>query len=142
MPNWIPFAIMTALALATADIAVKFAANKISNSLGMLIYGSCVFLISSAWVLWQYFTGHEFHSERQGVIAAAVVGVSFCTVTIGLYITFAAGAPVSQASPMIRLAGLIIAATIGVLAFKEPFNLQFAVGMVLSVIGVLLILSR
>ena len=79
MPNWIPYAFVTIFALATADIAVKFAAGKISNSLGMLIYGSCVFLISLSWVIYQYCNGVQFHAERQGVIAAFVVGISFCT---------------------------------------------------------------
>lgn len=142
MPNWIVYAVATVIALATADIAVKLAANRISNSLGMLIYGSSVFLISSLWVLYQYFTGHEFYAERQGIIAATVVGIAFCSVTIGLYVTFAAGAPVSQASPMIRVGGLIIAALVGLLAFREPFNLQYAIGVVLAVSGVLLIVTR
>jgi len=142
MPSWIPYALMTLFALATADIAVKLASNKISNSLGMLIYGSCVFVISSVWVLYQYFSGHQFYAQRQGIVAAVVVGIAFCTVTIGLYLTFAAGAPISQASPAIRLGGLIIAAAIGLLAFREPFNLQYAVGMVLAITGVALIVTR
>ena len=142
MLNWIPFAIVTVVALATADVAVKLAAGKISNSLGMLIYGSCVFLISLSWVAYQYFSGHEFHAERQGVVAATVVGVAFCTVTIGLYLTFGAGAPVSQASPMIRLGGLMIASMIGILAFQEAFNVRYASGLLLAATGIYLIITR
>ena len=142
MPNWIPYAFVTIFALATADIAVKFAAGKISNSLGMLIYGSCVFLISLSWVIYQYSNGVQFHAERQGVIAAFVVGISFCTVTFGLYFTFEAGARISLSSPMIRVGGLVLASLFGLLAFRETLNLQYSIGVLLALVGVALLITR
>ena len=41
---WIPYALITAFALAAADFFVKLAAGKLSNSLALLIYGSSAFL--------------------------------------------------------------------------------------------------
>lgn len=46
--NWITFALFSAGALAAADICVKLAAGKLSNSLGLLIYGSCTIPFKAA----------------------------------------------------------------------------------------------
>src|SRR3990172_3040320 len=110
---WIPYALITAFALAAADFFVKLAAGKLSNSLGLLIYGSCTFLAGLGWVVWQKFNGATQFAQANGVWAALGVGVSFSIVTIGLYATFGAGAPISLASPVIRLGGLLLAGEIG-----------------------------
>jgi drug/metabolite transporter (DMT)-like permease len=139
---WIAYAAVTALFLAVADSSVKLAAGRLSSSLGLLIYGACTFSTGLGWVLWQYFHGDPFHAQASGVLFAMVVGVAFSAVTVGLYATFAAGAPISIASPVVRLGGLIVASVVGIAVLREPFSLRYVAGMLLVLLGLYLILTR
>lgn len=139
---WIPYALATALALAAADFFVKLAAGKLSNSLALLIYGSCAFLTGTGWVVWQKLNGVTQFAQANGVWAALGVGVSFSIVTIGLYATFGAGAPISVASPIIRLGGLLLAGLAGVVLLREPLTLRYTIGVALVLGGMYLVITR
>ena len=45
MPNWIFIAMGTAILLASADVFVKLASGKLSNSFALVIFGLCTFSI-------------------------------------------------------------------------------------------------
>ena len=140
--TWISYALGTAVALATADFCIKIASGKISNSLGLLFYGSCTFLAGMIWVLLDRTRGVDLYAQPVGILAAAGVGVAFSAVTIGLYITFGAGAPISLVSPIVRLVGLLIASIAGILLLHEPLTIRYIIGMVLAFSGVALIITR
>ena len=50
------------MALAAADFFIKLAAGKLSNSLGLLIYGSCTFIAGLSWVLLDKIRGVGLHA--------------------------------------------------------------------------------
>ena len=140
--NWIMYAVIAAVGLAAADVCLKLAGGRISTSLGLLIYGSCTFSMGLGWFLWQRFSGVAHHAQAPAVLASVGVGVSFCLVTAALYATFAAGAPISLASPFIRLGGLLVASIAGVMLWGEALTLRYAVGLLLACGGVYLIITR
>jgi drug/metabolite transporter (DMT)-like permease len=140
--SWILYALGTALALAAADFFVKLAAGKLSNSVALLLYGSCTFLTGLGWVLWQRARGVPQHAQTSGIVAALGVGVAFSLVTLGLYATFGVGAPISVASPFIRLGGLLLASLAGLTLLREPFSWRYAAGLLLACSGVYLIVTR
>ena len=140
--GWILYALGTALALATADFCVKLAAGKLSNSVALLLYGSCTFLTGLGWVLWQRAHGVPQHAQTSGILAALGVGVAFSLVTLGLYATFGAGAPISVASPVIRLGGLLLASLAGLVLLQEPLSWRYIIGLLLASSGVYLIVTR
>ena len=140
--NWLSFAFATAIALAAADFFVKLAAGKLSNSLGVLIYGSCTFLFGLGWVLWRHFQGLPQHAQPAGIIASLGVGLAFSLVTVGLYASFSAGAPISIASPVIRLIGLLLASLAGLALLDEPLTPRYVLGLLLAGGGVYLIITR
>lgn len=140
--RWLLFAFLTAVALATADFFVKLAAGKLSNSVGLFLYGSCTFVAGLIWVLWERAHGGTLFFQPAGLAAGVGVGLAFTAVTVGLYVTFGAGAPVSVASPVIRLSGLLLVSVAGLVILREPFTLRYLLGVVLAVSGVALILTR
>lgn len=139
--NWVIYAVGAAVALAVADALVKLAAGKLPSSLGLLLYGCVPFIAGLAWFLWDRSRNVAMTIEPRAAIFAVGVGVAFTLVTIALYGAFKAGAPISVASPLIRLAGLLIASAIGVVFWKEGISLRYAVGMILSVAGIVLIVK-
>ncbi len=140
--GWIVIAIGIAVLLATADVFVKLAAGRLSNSLAMLIFGCVLFAISLGWVVIQRVRGVPQFAEPEGVLAAAGVGLAFTLVTLGLYATFSAGAPISIASPLIRLTGLLLASLFGLILLREPLTWRYVAGLLLAIGGVLLVVNR
>lgn len=131
-----------AAALAAADVFVKLASGKLPNSLGMLLYGAVAFGIGLTWTLLDRGNAAPVRTTAAGIAYALAVGVSFSAVTFGLYGAFAAGAPLSVTSPVVRLGGLIVASACGVLIWNEPLTLRYSTGLFLAIAGVYLIATR
>jgi drug/metabolite transporter (DMT)-like permease len=138
--NWGIYIIGAALALAIADILVKFVSGKIPDSLGMLLYGSVPFLAGLVWFIFDPKKA-LFHSPA-AVLPALGVGVSFALVTFCMYAAFRHGAPISLASPSIRLGGLVLASAAGLIFWKEPLTLRYLLGLGLIAAGLYLMLTR
>lgn len=139
---WILYASITALLLAAADCFIKFASGRISSSLGLFFYGACTFATGLGWVLLDRMRGVPLHAEAAAIFYALGVGISFSGVTIGLYATFGAGAPISLASPLVRMGGLVVASIVGLTMLNEPLTLRYGIGILLIFGGLYLILTR
>ena len=139
--RWIPFAVVCAVFLASADFFVKLASSRISSSLGAMVYGLTTLAAGLAWVLYERATGQPQFSTPQGWVYAVLVGLAFSAVTFLLYVTFSQ-VQVSIGSPAIRLTAIVLASLLGIVALREPFTWRYALGVVLAVAGVWLIVFR
>ena len=141
MMRWLPFALTAAACLALADFLVKQATNRLSTSLGMVIYGAVNVLVGLGWVLYQRAAGQPLFATRPGLVYASGVGLAFCGVTLMLYVTFAR-VDVSLGSPVIRLTGIMLASLLGIALLGEPLTWRYVLGVALAVAGVALIVAR
>jgi uncharacterized membrane protein len=141
IPRWLPYALVCSVFLATADFFVKLASNKISSSVGMFIYGATTFTFGLVWVAYLKITGQPLLITRTGLLYSLAVGVAFSLVTLLLYLTFA-HVSVSLGSPTIRLTGIVLASLLGILILREPFTWRYALGVILTIVGVALIVLR
>ena len=140
--NWVFYTLGAALALAVADVFVKLAAGKITNSMAMLLYGSVPFLVGVLWTVWDRVHGTTGTNHPVAIGFGLGVGVTYTLVTICLYLAFQAGAPISIASPVVRLGGLIVASAVGVLLWKEPLSGRYLAGLALACAGLYLMMTR
>ena len=140
--NWMMYAVGAAVALAAADVLVKAAAGRLPSSLGMLLYGSVPFAAGMVWWLIDRKDVVAGAITTKGVVFATGVGVMFATVTFCMYAAFRSGAPISLASPVIRLGGLLVASVAGVVLWKEPLTLRYGMGLTLVFAGIFLMLKR
>ena len=139
--RWIPYALLCSIFLASADFFVKLASNKISSSMGMLIYGATTFTVGLTWVGYLKVTKQPLLITQQGLLYSLGVGIAFSVVTLLLYLTFAR-ISVSIGSPTIRVMGILIASMFGILLLHEPFTWRYLLGLILTVAGVVLIVFR
>ncbi len=139
--RWIPFAVVCAVFLASADFFVKLASSRISSSLGAMVYGLTTLTAGLAWVLYERATGQPQYSTPAGWGYAFLVGLAFSGVTILLYVTFSR-VDVSLGSPVIRLTAIVLASLLGILVLREPLTWRYGLGVVLAVAGVALIVAR
>jgi uncharacterized membrane protein len=139
--RWLPYALLCAVFLASADFFLKLASNKISASMGMFVYGVITFVVGTLWVGYMKITKQPLLITQQGLLYSLAVGVAFSTVTILLYITFAR-VSVSLGSPTIRVMSILVASLLGILLLHEPFTWRYLFGLILTVAGVTLIVFR
>lgn len=139
--RWLPYALLCAIFLASADFFVKLASNKISSSMGMLIYGATTFTVGLLWVGYLKLTKQPLLITQSGLVYSLAVGLAFSAVTILLYLTFAR-VSVSLGSPTIRALGIVMASTLGILLLNEPFTWRYLLGLIMTIAGVALIVFR
>ena len=139
--RWIPYALLCSIFLASADFFVKLASNKISSSMGMLVYGATTFTVGLTWVGYLKVTKQPLLITQQGLLYSLAVGIAFSVVTLLLYLTLAR-ISVSIGSPTIRVMGILIASMFGILLLHEPFTWRYLLGLILTVAGVALIVFR
>jgi transporter family protein len=127
--------------LAFADFSIKESAGKISPSLGTLIYALVAAVPPLLWLLWT--RAHEpILVTRPGVIWAIATGISFGVFTGLLFLLFSQGVDLSIGTPVIRMGGIIAAATLGIIILREGLNWQYVIGFSLAAIGILLVATR
>jgi uncharacterized membrane protein len=139
--RWLPYALLCSIFLASADFFVKLASNKISSSMGMLVYGATTFTVGLIWVGSLKLTKQPLLITRPGLLYSLAVGLAFSTVTILLYLTFAR-VNVSLGSPTIRVTGILLASMLGILLLHEPFTWRYLIGLILTIVGIALIVFR
>jgi uncharacterized membrane protein len=139
--RWISYALACSIFLASADFFIKLASNKISASMGMLVNGATMFIVGLIWVGYLKVTNQSLVVTQPGLLYTIAAGVSFSSVTILLFITFA-HVNVSLGSPTIRIMGLVIVSLLGILLLQEPFTWRYALGLIMSIAGVVLIVFR
>lgn len=139
--RWLPYALLCSIFLASADFFVKLASNKISSSMGMLVYGATTFTVGLIWVGSLKLTKQPLLITRPGLLYSLAVGLAFSTVTILLYLTFAR-VNVSLGSPTIRVTGILLASMLGILLLHEPFSWRYLIGLILTIVGIALIVFR
>lgn len=139
--RWLPYALLCSIFLASADFFVKLASNRISSSMGMLVYGATTFTVGLTWVGYLKLTKQPLLITQQGLLYSLAVGIAFSVVTLLLYLTFAR-ISVSIGSPTIRVMGILIASLFGILLLHEPVTWRYLIGLILTIAGVSLIVLR
>ena len=112
------------------------------DSLGMLLYGTVPFITGLAWFLLDRNRDSAVEVQRGALLMAIAVGVMFTLVTFCMYAAFRGGAPISIASPVIRLGGLVLASIAGFILWKEPMTGRYLAGLGLVGSGMYLVMTR
>ncbi len=127
--------------LALADFSIKQTAGKITPSLATLIYAVVTIVPPLIWVLWT--RAHEpLMLTRDGALWSIVTGLAFGVFTGLLFLLFSQGVNLSIGTPVIRMGGVLLAATLGIIVFREGLNWQYVIGFILATIGILLVVTR
>ena len=140
--KWLAYTVFAAAMLAAADSLMKLAAGRLSNSIAITLYGAAAFSFGAVWLGFQWWRGADLQAKPLGVAAAFSVGIAFSLVTLGMYLAFSAGAPISRASPIVRAGGLTLAALGGLVVLREPLTWRYVLGMILTLAGIYLIVTR
>lgn len=127
--------------IALADLSTKQSAGKISPSLGTLIYAVTTIAIPLVWTLWTRANG-GLQITRDGVLWSMAVGICFSIFTGLMFLLFSQGVNLSIGSPIVRMGGIVLAASLGILVFREGINFQYVIGFLFAAFGIFLVVTR
>jgi drug/metabolite transporter (DMT)-like permease len=127
--------------LAFADFSIKETSGRISPSLGTLIYALVATIPPLLWLAWARAQG-PIVITPPGVYWAIATGLSFGVFTGLMFLLFSQGVDLSVGSPVIRMGGIVVAATLGVIILREGLNWQYLIGFILATAGIALVVTR
>jgi uncharacterized membrane protein len=127
--------------LGFADFAVKQTAGKISPALGTVIYAFVAIIPPLAWTIYTRSQGPLLITQ-EGIFWAVLTGLGFGVFTGILFLLFSQGVNLSIGTPVVRMGGIALAALLGLLVFREGWNLQFIIGFALAAVGIFLIATH
>ncbi len=127
--------------IALADFCIKQSSGRISPSLGTLIYAVTTIAIPLVWTLWTRANGGLLVTQ-DGVLWSIGTGIAFSVFTGMIFFVFSNGVDLSIGSPVIRMGGIVLAATLGIIVFHEGINSQYLAGFALAAIGIFLVVTR
>jgi uncharacterized membrane protein len=137
----VALAVVAMAIIALADLSTKQSAGKISPSLGTLIYAVTTIAIPLVWTLWTRAQGGLLVT-RDGVLWSIAVGICFSIFTGLMFLLFSQGVNLSIGSPVVRMGGIVLAATLGIVVFREGLDLQYVIGFLLAAAGIFLVVTR
>jgi uncharacterized membrane protein len=133
--------IASMVTLGFADFATKQASGRITPALGTLIYAASAMAPALLWTLWSQ-SQAPLVVTRAGVLWAVATGLAFGVFAGLLFFLFSKGVNLSLGVPVIRIGGIAFAALLGIVALREPFNMQSIAGFLFAAVGILLIATR
>lgn len=134
-------ALLAMAVIALADLSLKQTAGRISPSLGTLIYAATSIVVPAAWAAWTKRNG-GLQATAEGVSWSIAVGLLFSVFTGLMFVIFSRGVDLSVGSPAIRMGGIVLAAILGVVVFREGITARYLLGFALTAIGVFLVVTR
>jgi drug/metabolite transporter (DMT)-like permease len=127
--------------LAFADFSIKETSGRISPSLGTLIYALVAAIPPLLWLAWTRAHG-PIVVTPPGVFWSVATGLSFGVFTGLMFLLFSQGVDLSIGTPVIRMGGLVVAATLGIIILHEGMNWQYVIGFILATAGIYLVATR
>lgn len=140
--TWFLFPLGAALSLAAADFFLKLTSARLSSNLAALIYSLATLIPPTILMVAARARGEDITYTREGIFFAVLMGIAFSLVVIFLNLTFASGVNLSVGTPVIRMAGIMLASTLGILFFQEVISLRYLIGFALALLGIYFIITK
>lgn len=140
--SWIIYPIGAAVSLAAADFFLKLSSSRISSNLVAFVYSLCTIVLPTILLFVARARGEAITFTREGLVFALLMGIAFSAVVVFLNLTFASGVNLSVGTPAIRMAGIIIASSLGILVFREEVSWRYFWGFVLALLGIYFIITK
>ncbi len=139
--QWLLIALSTALFSALMDFFIKLSSGKIHDGLGGVVVNIAAVIPVLLFTLFVRAQGESIHMTKEGVIYSSLAGISVGVATVFLYRMFSLGTQLTLGTAIFRIGAIALASLLGILFLKDKVSLQYLVGFVLSIIGLLLIVT-
>jgi len=142
--SWLTLALLTIVFYSLMDFFIKLSSDKIHSGLGGFIINFVSTAVLFIFLIFSKFQGEKvFETKPGGALYSVIAGLAIGFATIFFLKMFATGTNLSIGVPLVRTGIIVLASILGIVFLKEGFNIKYAFGLFLSLIGVyLLVTSR
>ncbi len=141
--NWLTYALLALFFYGLFDFFLKLASGKINEGVSGFIINIVAALVVLIYVIYSKINGENvFTYKTSGILFSVLGGVAVGLVTIFYIKMFATGTNLSIGSPLVRVGTVLFASILGILLLKEGINVKYAVGFLLSLLGLFLIVTK
>lgn len=133
--SWLLYALGAIVSVGISDLFRKLGSNLHDPFLSNLIFqiGS----VSMAFFLWMLFS-RKFDGHSRGVVYALIGGLLISVFTALTFKALELGPGVSTVMPIVRVGGVLLVATLGILILKDKVTFNLALGLFLALSGIVL----
>ena len=136
MADWLPLALVTAVAYGLFNVFASRAGGKIGDAFGAgLLEGSAAIVIG----LFALITRASPQATAAGVRWSVLSGVFAGIGTLAYVSMFRRGGGLTGAGPIAFCGSMVVMVAVGVLVFHEPLSAKRAAGLLLGVLSIALL---
>lgn len=136
MPDWLPLALLTALAYGLFNVFASRAGGKIGDAFGAgLLEGTATLVI----FLFALATRAQAQATPAGVRWSVLAGVFAGIGTLAYVSMFRRGGGLTFAGPIAFCGSMVVMVAVGALVFHEPISTRRAAGLLLGVLSIALL---
>jgi bacterial/archaeal transporter family protein len=140
--NWIPLALLTALAFGLYNFCIKLASGSINQIAGAVILQVVAAALGGLLLLYIKLTNQPVYFSSRGIYFSCLAGFFVGLAEILTFYVFARGVPAAIGTPVIIGGSVVATALLGVLVLKEYLAPVQVLAVVLIVAGVALLVNH
>ncbi len=136
MSDWLPLALLTAVAYGLFNVFASRAGGKIGDALGAgLLEGTAALVIGIFALATRASTQATAAGVRFSVLAGVFAGIG----TLAYVSMFRRGGALAFAGPIAFCGSMVVMVAVGVLVFHEPLSAKRAAGLLLGLLSIALL---
>jgi bacterial/archaeal transporter family protein len=140
--NWLPLALLTALAFGLYNLSIKVASGSINQIAGAVVLQVVAAILGSLLLLYIKLNGQPVLWSQKGILFSCLAGLFVGLAEILTFYVFARGVPAAVGAPIIIGGSVLVTALLGVLLLREYIAPIQVLAIFLIVAGVALLASN
>lgn len=138
--HWYYLATVAMIGTTLFSLFIKLNGDKISPLLGTLVM-QLAGLITLLSILFIHILINKpvLFYTMHGLIYSILAGISIAITNLCIFYIFYSHAPLSIATPLMRIGGMLMVVLLGLYIFNEKLNLEKSIGIFLSIIAIYLL---
>jgi drug/metabolite transporter (DMT)-like permease len=133
------FVLLTTLSFGFFNIFIRAAGPKIGGVLGPLVVEGFAAAVLLIFFIWRKLNGSVESATSLGVAFSMAAGFCAAAGSIGFFIVFSRGGPLSVAGSFVLIGSTMLTILGGFILFKEPINVHRVAGIILGLISLYLL---
>lgn len=140
---WLNFAFITIVFYSLFDLFLKLSSDKMNTWLNAFVVNLVATLVLLAFVILTYFQGEKLFTVKPGGwFFSILAGLAIGGASIFFVKMFATGTNLSVGVPLVRIGMVVLGSILGIALLKEGFNAKYILGVILSLAGLFLVITK
>lgn len=140
---WLNYAFLTIIFYSLFDLFLKLSSDKMNTWFNAFIINLVATLVLLVFVVYAYFSGEKLFAVKPGGwLFSILAGIAVGGASIFFVKMFATGTNLTVGVPLVRVGMVVLGSLLGVFLLKEGYSLKYILGVLLSIAGLFLVITK